>query len=185
MIIVHAHSPRHFTHSTSLTCLHYYLKGNMTWFLGSRQAQQISKDSKNRRSGAPSQALANQTCAAESINITTSKIRAGVRLVCATVQTQSTQHSFLWQIMCLPLQITGNRVYHDYILLQLFWLEPCYKSNFCVMKCGSLEFKWGLIELIMKKRNVWQLLNDTQDKTQTWVAAEATQKHKKENEKHN
>lgn len=167
MIIVHACSPRHFTHATSLTCLHYYLKGNMTWFCGSRQAQQIIKDSKNRRSGASSQVLANQTCATESINITTSKIRAGLRLVCTTVQMQSTQHSFLWQIVCLPLQITGNRVYHGLIFLQLFWLELCYKSNFCVMECGSLEseFKWGLIESIMKKRNVWQLLYNTQDKT--------------------
>lgn len=109
MIIVHARSTRLFTHSTSLTCLHYSLKGNTTPCLRSRQPQHIRKDTKKWRSGAYSQTLANQTRAAESLNITTSKIRAGVWLARTPVQTHSTQHSFLWQIMCLPPQITGNR----------------------------------------------------------------------------
>lgn len=47
------------------------------------------------KSGAQSRALANQTRVVESLNITTSKIRAGVRLARTTVQTYLTQHSFL------------------------------------------------------------------------------------------
>lgn len=50
LIIEHARSPRHFTHSTSLTCLHYYLKGNTTWIsrvssgAANQKAQQKPKE---------------------------------------------------------------------------------------------------------------------------------------------
>lgn len=77
------------------------------------------------RSGAQSRALANQTRVAESLNITTSKIRAGVRLARATIQTHLTQRSFLWQIMCLPPQITGNRAA---AVIQFFC--DCFGWNF-------------------------------------------------------
>lgn len=108
MIIVHTHSLRLFIHSRNLTCWHYYLKGNTTQCLGFVSSSKSGR-TLTGRSGALSRTLTNQTRVVESLNITTSKIRVGVRLASTTVQTYLTQHSFLWQIMCLPLQITGNR----------------------------------------------------------------------------
>lgn len=64
---------------------------NVLVFIGSSKSERTPKG----RSGAQSQVLTNQTGVVESLNITTSKIRAGMRLARTTVQTHLTQHSFL------------------------------------------------------------------------------------------
>lgn len=163
MIIVHARSPRLLTHSMRLTCLHYYLKGNMTWFLGSRQPRQIRewKKKKRRSSDAWSRALANQTRAAESINITTSKIRAGVQLARRyRANTLNTAWLSLTNYVPAAANDRKQRLDCDLIFLRQLWLELWDKSKFHVMECGSLEteLKRSLIVLIMKRRNVQQLL---------------------------
>lgn len=92
-------------HRVGTVCLFYHSSTTSWPHLPMCKSERTLK----RRSGAQRRALANQTRVVESLNITTSKIRAGVRLARTTVQTHLTQHSFLWQITCLPPQITGNR----------------------------------------------------------------------------
>lgn len=113
-----------------------------------------------------SRALANQTRAAESINITTSKIRAGARLARRyRANTLNTAWLSLTNYVPAAANDRKQRLDCDLIFLRQLRLELWDKSKFHAMERGSLEteLKRSLIALIMKGRNVQQLLYVGQD----------------------
>ena len=88
------------------------------------------------RNGASSRALANQTLVVESLNITTSKISAAMRLACTTVKRFNTAQLSLTNYVPAT---TNHRKHGCNKIFLTAWHDFSYKLNFCLMDQDSLE----------------------------------------------